>query len=220
MKAIILEGLELFLEKFPEMSTVPSLKPGTILRGNLYFRANISEGREIEDNYCLEIFVPEDFPRKIPNVKETGGKITRDIANGHFLEDGSLCLGSHLRLLNLCHRDPTLIGFTYKCLIPYLYAISHKLQYGGELIFGELEHGVHGLIEDYSMMLNLKTTSQIKQALSSLSQKKRIANKKLCPCGCGKRLGVCSLHHILNKFRKMTYRSVFRTHLILHFRDL
>jgi hypothetical protein len=43
--------------------------------------------------------------------------------------------------------------------------------------------------------------------LIALSQKKRISNKRLCPCDCGTRLGKCSYHYHLNEYRNIMPRS-------------
>jgi hypothetical protein len=85
----------------------------------------------------------------LPEVRETAGKITKENLNGHLISNGSLCLGSPLRQLIVIHKCPTLIEFTKKCLMPYLYAISYKTKNCGDLIFGELLHGGTGVIEDY-----------------------------------------------------------------------
>ena len=109
------------------------------------------------------------------------------------------------------NRSPSLTGFADKCLVPYLYAVSYKLMHGGDFVFGELDHGDQGIMDDYSGMLWLKERQQVTQAIQLLVLKKRIANKKPCPCGCGKRLGGCQFHHKLNEFRKMAPMSWFKS---------
>lgn len=207
-----LKGLEEFLDNYPGMSAIPFIDGGMCLRGKLKFRATIPGGDEIQDLYKLEIVIPVNFPNDLPSVKETDGKITRDIANGHLFRDGSLCLGSPLRLLKLISGKPNVNSFIDKCLLPYLYAISHKIKNGGDLLFGELAHGDPGIADDYITLLGLGDSHQVAQALQLLGSKKRIANKKPCPCGCGRRLGNCKFHRLLNEFRKMAPVSWFKTH--------
>lgn len=207
-------SLSQFLHDYPGMSTAPcSLDTGVCLRGKFRFKAEVSGGDEIDDSYKLKIVVPEKFPQALPKVEETGGKIPRD-GKFHVNPDGTLCLGSPLRLLRKVHSAPNLTGFTDKCLIPYLYAVSYKLMHGGDFVFGELAHGDQGIMEDYSVMLGLKERHQITRAIQLLGLKKRIANKKPCPCGCGKRLGTCPFHHKLNEFRKMAHVSWFKAHAL------
>jgi hypothetical protein len=86
--------------------------------------------------------------------------------------------------------------------------------HGGDFVFGELAHGDQGIVDDYSAMLGLKERHQVTQAIHLLGLKKRLANKKPCPCGCGKRLGSCPFHHKLNEFRKMAPVSWFKAHAL------
>ena len=195
------------------MSTAPSSDAGVRLRGKFRFKANVPDNGWVDDCYLLEIFIPTNFPPDFPKVQEVGGKIPRD-GTFHVNSDGTLCLGSPLRLLKKINCAPYLISFTEKCLVPYLYAVSHKLRYGGKFVLGELAHGNQGILDDYSAIFGLKEKHQIKQAIKLLGLKKRIANKSLCPCGCGKRLGMCPFHHKLNEFRKMAPASWFKAHAL------
>lgn len=97
-------------------------------------------------------------------------------------------------------------------MVPYLFAVSNKIQSGGEFVFGELPHGKKGIIDDYLDLFGLKSHEQVLNTIILLGMKKRLANKKPCPCGCGKRLGVCSFNYKINQFRKMAPRSWFSNH--------
>jgi len=213
MGVLTLNRLTQFLLDYPGMSTAPCSEAGVCLRGKFRFKASESGGDEIDDSYKLEIVFPDKFPQAFPTVKETGGKIPRD-GNFHVNPDGTLCLGSPLRLLRKVHGAPSVSGFVEKCLVPYLYAVSYKQKYGGDFVFGELAHGEKGIVEDYAAMLGLKQKHQIIQAIKLLGIRRRIANKRPCPCGCGKRLGVCPFHHKLNEFRKMAPVSWFKNHAL------
>lgn len=122
----VLNNLSQFLDDYPGMSTAPCSDAGICLRGRFRFKASLSGNAEIEDFYMLEIFIPDKFPQALPEVKETGGKIPRS-GNFHIYSDGSLCLGSPLRLLKKVHSAQNLTGFAGKCLVPYLYAVSYKV---------------------------------------------------------------------------------------------
>jgi len=205
--------LDQFLDDYPGMSTAPYSGEGVCLRGEFIFRARISGNEEIEDNYNLEIIVPSKYPQALPKVNEVGKRIPRN-GNFHTNPDGSLCLGSPLRLLSKIFDSSDLCRFANKCLVPYLYAVSCKLRNGGNFILGELAHGDQGILDDYAQMLDLQESAQIKQAIQLLGVKKRVANKRPCPCGCGKRLGSCSFHHRLNDFRRMAPISWFKAHAL------
>ena len=95
--------------------------------------------------------------------------------------------------------------------MPYLFAMSHKLQSGGPFAFDELQHGTKGILIDYADLFGLKTPEQARYALALLGMKKRRANKQPCPCDCGKRLGQCKFNARLRQFRQIASRGWFRT---------
>ena len=107
-------------------------------------------------------------------------------------------------------KEPTLIIFSSYFIKPYLYAITLNKRVGGKLVFGELDHGDKGILQDYSEIFNLHTLKQIKDALVLLSIKKRVANKKHCPCGCGFRYGKCNYRLHLEKFRHIANQEWFQ----------
>lgn len=195
-------GIPEFLEKHPGMSLRPYLEDKICLQGNFDFKAKYFNITEIEDDYNLQILIPEDFPTQLPSVKELRNKITPELANNHLFRNGSLCLGSPYRIQKILKTNPTINEYTDRCLIPYLYAISIKIRKGGDLIFGGLNHGIEGIAEDY---LELKDPKHFKSAVQLIRSKKRVANKKICPCGCGKRLGICTLHYKINELRMLNF---------------
>jgi len=204
-------GLEEFLKDYPEMRIAPARNGSLILRGGFEFSVPRANRPHIADSYALKIEVPVSFPTVVPLVTETSNKISRDDKH-HVNPDHTLCLGLPLRLLWKLKRAPTLVGFAEECLVPYLYSISHKLQYG-TFPFGELEHGKPGVISDYLDLFGLKSREQVLRALELLGMKKRLANKKPCPCGCGKRLGACRYHIKMAELRELASRPWFRQHL-------
>lgn len=204
-------GLHEFLRDYPLMSVRPARGVHLRLRGRFGFSAAHAGVGEIEDSFALQIDVPSLFPRELPKVTETEGRIPR--TGGYHVNqgDGTLCLGSPLSLLLRLAKRPTLSGFAANCLVPYLFAISHKLNSGGPLPFGELAHGSKGMLADYAQLLGLKQPEQAKAALRLLGMKKRRANKLPCPCGCGLRLGRCKFNFRLREFRGLASRTWFRS---------
>lgn len=200
-----------FLDDYPGMSIAPCRGMDLQLKGKFDFEGTIADGPKIVDSYFLKIAVPRKFPRALPNVEETAGKIPRD-GNHHVNLDGSLCLGSPFRLLKQIYKKSDLSGFAEMCIVPYLYSISHKIKNGGDFPFGDLVHGEQGIIDDYLELFDLKERFQVTEAIRLLGIKKRIANKQDCPCGCGQRLGACQFRIKLNEFRNMAPVSWFKAH--------
>lgn len=210
MSRQVIPGIQEFLHKYPRMAIKP-LSVGSLvtLNGVFNFSAKFNNRNEITDSYSLRILVPAAFPRDVPEVTEIGHKIPRN-GDYHVNSNGTLCLGSRLRLLLQISSKPTLSGFAEECLIPYLYAASYKLKFGGKFLFSELQHGTMGELRDYVDLFGLKDLEQVSSALRLLAVKKRIANKYPCPCGCGRRLGKCSFNDKLKKFRDLADRDWFK----------
>jgi hypothetical protein len=203
-------GLREFLRDYPLMAIRPSAEAHLRLKGRFMFVAHHAKEGEVQDSFALQIDVPKAFPKDLPKVIEIGGKIPPTGDYHVNQNDGTLCLGSPLSLLLKISKYPTLSGFAENCLVPYLFAISRKLQSGGPLPFGELAHGSKGMLADYTHLFGLKHPEQARYALQLLGMKKRRANKRHCPCGCGIRLGRCKFNCRLREFRALADRSWFR----------
>lgn len=193
---------------YPRLSVAPSINDSIFIRGVIDFSRTSKGTNPIVDSYQLLIEVPSDFPKSLPIVKEIGNKIPKK-SDFHINSDGTLCLGSPLKLLLHIFNNPNLIRFVEDLLIPFLYQVSNKLK-GGEFILGELEHGVVGEISDYEDIFGVNGALAIKNTLLALSCKKRTSNKMACPCGCGARLGCCKFHYKLNSLRKALNRKVYK----------
>lgn len=203
-------GLPAFLAAQPGMGLRPSADGKIILRGEFVLCATWG-GEIISEPYDLKIVIPKEFPGDLPKVYDLVKKIPRTKERVYHVNgDDSLCLGSPLRLMMLLKQQPDLSGFSDLCLIPYLFAITKKLREGGPLIFSELAHETPGLIQDYRELLGLSAAADISYALSLAGARKRLANKKSCPCGCGLSLGRCDFHHRINDLREVASRPWFR----------
>jgi hypothetical protein len=201
--------LRKFLHDYPLMAIRPSVEVHLRLKGRFAFMARHAKEGEIQDSFALQIDVPKAFPKDLPKVVETEGRIPRT-GDFHIYSDGTLCLGSPLSILLKLSKFPTLVGFAENCLVPYLFAISRKLKSGGSLPFGELDHGSKGMLADYAQLFRLKRPEHAKFVLQLLGMKKRRANKLPCPCGCGIRLGRCKFNSRLREFRALASRKWFR----------
>jgi len=204
-----MNGIDSFLYDYPRMLLLPLNEGSICLKGIYEFQAVFGDKPTIHDEYSIHIEIPKDFPFHLPVVKEIGGKIPAN-ADNHINSDGSICLGSPINLLKKIHSNPTLNTFAKKCITPYLYAMSYKSKYGGDLIFGELSHGVMGLFEDYKELFNVKNEEAVFRTLDILASKKREANKKICPCGCNRKSGQCNFRKNLIEFRGMASRNYYK----------
>lgn len=197
--------LDELLLAFPGLSLRPVVNGEVRLAGTLSFNAMAAGLERIDDSYDVEIIVPRGFPRELPLVKETDGRIPEDF---HTNDDGSLCLGSPVRQHLALAKSPTLMGFVKSCIIPFLYGYSY-LKKHGSLPFGELDHGMKGIRNDFAELFGVKDRKVAEQLVCLAGRKKRDANKRPCPCGSGRRLGKCH-NRSVNRFRKQLGRTWFR----------
>ena len=191
-----------------EMEIVPGRHSGTVIEGLFSFSAMPTDGPSVTDRFRLRITVPDGFPRTLPEVTELNHKIARTAEN-HVNPDGTLCLGSPLGLRVAMADGQSLSDFSDRCLVPFLYATSLRLSGQLGFYFGELDHGAVGVFQDYKRIFGVTTEAATLICTQMLSIKKRVANKRQCPCSCGRRLGKCPLHLRINSIRSLVPRSWF-----------
>jgi hypothetical protein len=197
--------LEELLLRHPDLRIVPSGGDVLTLSGDIGFRLQGPRHGPIEDSYAVELRVPPTFPRALPTVRETGGRIP---ATFHKLEAGLLCLGAPTAIrLNLT-LSPTLPAFVDELVVPYLFGYSYFEKHG-VMPFGELAHGDKGIVEYLSELFGAATTIGAREFLRLASMKRRDANKQPCPCRSGRRLGKCHNRRV-NNLRDRLGRRWFR----------
>jgi len=202
-------GLEALRQQQPDLRERPSADGSLVLEGPLEFCAQTAQHGAIQERFEVRLKVPAGFPRELPEVWELGGRIPWRFHTN--TDDRSLCLGSPLRLFITLNAEPTLVGFVNRCLLPYFYNFVIG-QRTGRLPFGELAHGSRGLRTDYQRILGARSEQETIAFFTSLAVKKRIANRRPCPCGSGRRVGRCH-HRVLNGLRAIHSRSWFAKHL-------
>lgn len=91
----------------------------------------------------------------------------------------------------------------------YNQALATSLRGSGrrDFYFGELDHGPIGLAQDYKPLFGVHTDEAARECVQLLGLRKRVANKRRCPCSCGRRLGKCELRVRINALRIMAPRS-------------
>lgn len=192
------------LKEFPNLTVEPIVNGQARISGTLAFSLQYQDLESIADAYTVAIDIPDNFPKRLPGVRETGGRIPKRF---HTNPDATLCLGSPSRQRLALGQDPTLLRFIKKCVTPYLYAYSY-FQTHGVLPFGELPHGLDGVRQDYANLFG-SSSETIAEMVYLASLRKRHANRCVCPCGSGLRVGRCHNRKI-NLFRMQLGRSWFR----------
>jgi hypothetical protein len=181
------------------------------LQGEHKIHAITEGGTLINETFNIKVVFPSSYPKDIPIVYGLSDNIVRDI-NNHVYNDGSFCLGSDLHLKLIIKSSPQISDFFNRIVDPFLYSYEYKKRFGS-YPYGELSHGTSGLIDDYELLFDIKGKKALSQAFRALSNRKRVANKLICPCGCGRRLGVCKYRFKLNRFRGLQKRRWYADHI-------
>ena len=194
-----------FLEHYPEFARRPMA--GGCVRYVGYFESTFTANDlpDIADAFHLEIEVSPGHPRVVPRAFETAGRIPRSY---HKLVGNAFCLSSRLRLEIAVHRTPDLCAFFERFVIPYLYRYAHLEKFGTEP-WPDLPHEEAGLLKDYIKLFGAPSPEDAISFLERLGERKRVANKRPCPCGSGRRVGYC--HHLrFEKLRRVRPRGWYR----------
>ncbi len=179
--------------------------------GNLIFSANY-HFQQIDDDYLIEMVIPNNYPDSLPTVKD---KANRIVGGFHKYTDGTLCLGASLALRLNYSKQPSLLGFIEKCVIPYLYTYSYNCKYGS-LPYGELAHGWEGILDYYKDLFKIDDNQIILRLVKSLAENQYKAYSR-CPCGSRKKVRDCHgnlLKKLLSLQPKDDYLSDYQGMLI------
>ena len=197
------------LSEWPRLRRRPSPAAGrAVVAGIIRFEAMPAGKPAVTDEEKIRIESSLVASSSLPQAYEEGGRIERHIDN-HVYSDGGMCLGSPLRLLQVLGASPTLNDFVSKCVVPFLYAASWRKQGHPDYPFDELPHGGNGLVEDYQRLFDLSGADSVARTLGLLTLRRRVANKKMCPCGCNRKLAACPLRGRLAPFRRLAARNFY-----------
>jgi len=123
------------------------------IKGSICLRSD--DGKEM-GRYSIEIEIPREYPRKMPVVKETGGKIPR-IPDRHINKnDGSACvIHEEDWFLEFADKPkPSIVKFINTYVLNFF--ISQKYyEVKKEWIYGEWAHYTEGKVEYYLKKLDL-----------------------------------------------------------------
>ncbi|MNO35873.1 hypothetical protein D3C76_259300 [compost metagenome] len=173
-------------DTFPNLILIPK-ENKFFIRGNIHFRAEHSSHESIEDEFLIEIEIPNTYPSVPPVARDLGERIPRSF---HSFADGSFCLGAPLAVKMTFSNNPTLMGFVNSLLIPYLYSFSFQAKHKGKMPYGELSHGGNGLMDYYMRLFETKQPVSVLNFLVILAFRKYRGHSP-CPCGSGNKLRSC-----------------------------
>jgi len=144
--------------------------------------------RTIEDEYEIEILIPDNYPDKPPTAKEIKGRIPEKFHRNKD-DDSTLCLGAPLAVAKKFKKNPYLLHFVEQQIVPYLFSYSYYIKYG-DMPFGELQHGGEGILTYYCEVFNISDSISVLGLLRILTDDDYRGHQD-CPCGRGKRVRNC-----------------------------
>ncbi len=156
------------------------------VKGILVFFAN-HDDIVIDDQFEICIDIPKKYPSIPPSARETGGRISSDFHINPGVN--TLCLGAPLEVRRKFFERKNLIGFVELLLIPFLYSYSYH-EKTNRMPFGELSHGVRGILEYYKELFQTNNSESIVHFLRLLIDNSHRRNAP-CPCSSGKPLKKC-----------------------------
>ncbi len=173
---------------------------GLVVSGPLPFEAS-SDGHEtIADAFEIDLIVPAAYPKALPWVLETSGRIRDDYE--HVYTNGKLCLAVPTEERLTFWQEPCLRGFVTNLVIPYCYGYCYWERHGVHP-FGEREHGGGGIARFYIDKLGLADEVQALEVAFHLFQYGYRGHHD-CPCGSGSKLRDCHGPDLLELHRSHT----------------
>jgi len=145
------------------------------------------------DRYIIRIVLSDGYPRFLPSVYETGGRIPK-IPDRHFspkTDEACICLKDEWGWIS--NRYPSLTDFITGPVNDF-FVWQACYDFYGEDRLGGWQHGEQGRLEFYQQKLNTSDVESIKKCLVHLSEAKYKPNWA-CYCGSGKK--VCQCHKAL-----------------------
>ena len=212
------EYVQEFLDIYDSMYLeVPSDK-AFILKGQLMFSARdeVNNFDIVNEIVYLRIEVPFEYPSVLPEIfEEKVGEVVPRDSSYHKYENGKFCLGSPRNLHEILAKNPSLVIFVERTLVPLIVAAKYKKAgHNTEpFIYGELAHGEQGLKDDFRREFNLDyEMEEMVVFFELLSLKKRVANKHLCACNSGLKVSRCVCHraHVAARNKTTYSRRLYR----------
>jgi hypothetical protein len=176
----------MLIEKYPTLHA-RQVGGAVVVKGTL----GVShEGVEI-DRYKLELKLPNNYPKSVPTVWETAGRIPRVIDRHVYPANGALCLGVAEELWLALNGDFALNRVLDIPVRNFLIGNS-LVEQGQPWPTGDRSHGTAGILEFYGSLLGIKDEWSLLCFLRSVLFEK-VKGHWPCPCRSGNILRKCHM---------------------------
>ena len=143
----VLESNVLYIQnRFPEVNTIYASE-GVLFQGRFIIEAQYN-GFVVQIAPLLELFIPDNYPLRLPLVNDVDNVITYD----HKFSNGDLCVSTVFDLQLKLLKSKCISDYIDGFFIPFF--ISYKYwEDTGEDIFGDRKHGLAGVFESIQEFL-------------------------------------------------------------------
>jgi hypothetical protein len=162
-------------------------------------------------SFLIDVNIPNNFPREIPEVREIGNKIPH-IRDRHFDEiSGIACLCFRDAVFLYWDENSTIVDFIKNLIEPFfLWQIEYEAT-GGKNIDKALPHGIEGSLQFYKEILGTDDRTVIYKFVEYLA-KDKVKGHWACYCSSGKKMRDCHIDTIKKyklKIRACDARKTF-----------
>lgn len=160
-------------------------------------------------SYMIDITVPHNFPKEIPEVREIGNEIPR-ISDRHTGPGGIACLCFRDAIFLFWNEKSTILDFMKTFVEPFfLWQIEFEVT-GGKNKEKAFKHFTDGAIQFYGEILHMEDTRAILKFID-LMAKKKVRVSWNCFCGSGKKIKDCHFKLIMEYKSKIRRKDAKRT---------
>ena len=141
--------------------------------------------------YGIFIFMPNNYPKQVPNLFCNDPKLPIGDIDRHIMSDGSACLGVYTDIMTRWFLKPDIVNFLENFVAPFLVWQAYYDAHQKPPPWGDRSHFSEGIIEYYAELLGINRCQAIVEFMKLLARKNRPKGHEICPCGSGERLRNC-----------------------------
>ena len=163
----------------------------------IFGRLNITgPDSSIIDGFNIEIEIPQDFPKRVPLVREVGGRVPRK-PERHINDDGSACLFIPMEKAKWFPTEkmtnPEILRNFINVPVYWYFVGQLAFEKAGKWPWPEWDHGALGIYDFFAERYNLPNnlTDRWKKYFVRMLLAKKLKQNWKCFCGTYKALREC-----------------------------
>lgn len=159
-------------------------------------------------DYRIALILPGKYPAEPPAMFCNDPKLPLNEIDRHIPSDGQACLGVHAEIRKHWPNGSNISVFIEKLVAPFLAWQTYFNAFEKAPPWGQRSHGVDGIFEFYSEILNRTIYRGLFDFIKLLARKTSPKGHEMCPCGSGKKLRDCHRELVYEVRRKLDWKDV------------